>query len=83
MLNVLVEFLVCARGFCGVEVASTNDVAICCVEIEGICNIVEIAKREVLPLSGSAIGVTCIAGCPSRNVPDARFEFMDRDLPSS
>lgn len=60
MLNAFVEFLVCACGFCSVEIASTNDMAICCVEVEGICNIVEVAKREVLPLSRSAICGTSI-----------------------
>lgn len=48
MFNVLVELLIRPRSFCGVEVAAANDMAVSCVEVEGVRNIVEIAKREVL-----------------------------------
>lgn len=48
MFNVLVKLLVCPRSLCSVEVAASNDVTVGCVKVEGVCNILEIAKGEVL-----------------------------------
>lgn len=48
MFDVLVEFFVRARSLGGVEVAAAYDMAIRRIEVQGIRNIIEIAKREVL-----------------------------------
>ena len=48
MFDILVELLVRTGCFRGVEVAAADDMAVGCVEIEGIRNIVEIAKGKVL-----------------------------------
>ena len=48
VLDVLVELLVGAGSFRGIQITPADDVAISCVEIQGCGNIIEIAKRKEL-----------------------------------
>ena len=48
MLDVLVQLFVCAGGFRSVDVAASNDMALCGIEVEGIRNVIDVAKWEVL-----------------------------------
>ena len=48
MLDVLVQFLVAARGLGSVEVAAANYVAVGCVEVESAVNVFKITEGEVL-----------------------------------
>lgn len=45
MLNILVQLFIPTGGLCSVEIATTYDATVGCVEIESVRNIVKIAKR--------------------------------------
>ena len=48
MFDVLVELLIRTCSFRSIAVASTDDMAIGGIEVEGARHVVEVAKREVL-----------------------------------
>lgn len=48
VLDVLVELLVASSGFCEVDVATTDDLTVRSVKVQGACHVLKLWKCEVL-----------------------------------